>query len=557
MSDPSTERANTLAEYLHVLRRRKWFVVIPLVVVPAVALLFSLREPPVYQATSEVLLNRQNVVGAVTGTDTSTPYLDPTRAAVTQSDVARSPVLLRRIVQSVGVAGLTPDDILAHSSVTPRPDADLLNFSYQSRDPKVAARVATTYGRLYTDFRRELDTTALNQAKEKVQSKIDALQKRGISPNSPLYASLIESLSKLETAATLQTQNTMLLKQAQDAPKISPRPKRNLIVGVGLGLILGLVLAFVAEALDSRVRSEREIEEHLGSPLLARLPSPSRTTRKGDGLAILAEPRSVAAETVRKLRTNVEYATGALDARVVLVTSALAQEGKSTTIANLAVALAEAGRRVGLVDLDLRRPYLHRFFRRTASPGVTDMLLGRSTLEETIGEAGFLMSSPNPWEFSGLHLADDAPAPHANGRQTSRSEENGNSVGTLLLVTAGSATNADPAVILESQKVADLLGALRKRCDVVLVDAPPVLAVGDVMILSALVDAIVVVVGRQGLSRAVLRDLTRELNGCRAPRLGFVIAGSAETDVVAYGYRYGYERAGRSRDVTASRTPDR
>ena len=148
--------------------------------------------------------------------------------------------------------------------------------------------------------------------------------------------------------------------------------------------MLGLGLAFLFEALDTRIRSAAEVARRLGLPLLARIPAPRKKLQRADNLVMVAEPSSGSAEAFRVLRTNLEFARLDSDVRSILVTSAVEPEGKSTTAANLAVALARAGRRVVLVDLDLRRPYVDRFFRLFREPGITDVALGEVSLDEAL-----------------------------------------------------------------------------------------------------------------------------------------------------------------------------
>src|SRR5258707_1354369 len=144
--------------------------------------------------------------------------------------------------------------------------------------------------------------------------------------------------------------------------------------------------------------------ERLALPLLARLPTPSKRLRTENRLTMLAEPSGVQAEAFRMLRTNLEFASLGKTAKVVMITSAGEQEGKSTTIANLAVALARSGRHVVLVDLDLRRPYLNRFFQLTG-PGITQVALGQVSLDDALETVAITEPSPGrPYT-----------KPHANG----------------------------------------------------------------------------------------------------------------------------------------------
>jgi polysaccharide biosynthesis transport protein len=538
VSDRNLDSSGALADYLATLSRRKWLLILPLVIVPLVAVAVTLGQTPVYRATAQVLLSNQNVVADATGAG-SGAYVDPTRVAATQSDVARSPQLVDRVVKSAHVAGLTAGEVSGGSTIVPELGADLLDFSFENGDPVAASRVATAYAREYTIFRRNLDTLALKNAIKNVQIKIDRLQARGVKDTSPLYTSLLDSQSKLETAATLQTANTTLLRPASGAEKVSPKPRRNAALGVGIGLMLGLLLAFVAEALDRNVRSESELELALGIPLLGRLPQPSRKLRQASGLVMLAEPQSVGAEAFRKLRTNIDFANLKLEAEVMLVTSALEQEGKSTTAANLAVAYARAGRKVALVDFDLRRPFLHRFFRRSPVPGITDIIAGRVSTIGALQEIALPSLTSNVSRIA-------STAAYASGVTPLEAQRNGTVGSTeIMLLPAGSSTTADPADYMDSVALRELFAELRESFDFVVVDAPPTLAVGDALILSSVVDTILIVVGKRGLPRVALDDLVRQLETVRAPRIGFALAGAVGAEYSS-GYHYGYGARERS-----------
>ncbi len=158
-------RPLTLAEYLAVLRRRKWIILQTLVLVPAAAVLLSLQQERLYRASAEVLLSRQSLAAALTGTPDPTMAQDPERFAHTQAALARAPQLAERVIRASGVEGVTGGDLLANSTVTAKPNADLLVFEVTERDPDLAARLATAYAREFTVFRSELDTQNLKQAR--------------------------------------------------------------------------------------------------------------------------------------------------------------------------------------------------------------------------------------------------------------------------------------------------------------------------------------------------------------------------------------------------------
>ena len=377
--DPSPN----LAYYLRVLGRRKWVLLPPLLLVPTLAFFLSSQQTSQYLASADVLLNRQDLVA--TASDIPTPgFVDPERLAATQSALADSPVLAQRVVDGGQVPGVTVGDVLASVGVAPRSNADLLSFVAQGTDPNTVTQLANVTAQEYTVLRRDIETRALNDAMRNVRAKIKRLQGRGLSSESPLYAQLLDVETNLETLATLQTANSVLIRPAQGAGKVSPNPRRDALLGAIFGLVLGLALAFGIEALDSRVRSPRDVEELLAIPLLGKLPRPRVKLRRAGEIAMLSDVESPAAEAIRQLRTNVSFAITSADARTILVTSATDGEGKSTTAVNLAVAFARAGRRVVLVDLDLRHPGLQKFFKTDPIPGITDVTSGQAELDDVL-----------------------------------------------------------------------------------------------------------------------------------------------------------------------------
>ena len=143
----------------------------------------------------------------------------------------------------------------------------------------------------------------------------------------------------------LQTSNASLIKPAQGASQIQPRPARNAALGIALGLMLGLGLAFLREALDTRVRTADSLSRRLGLPILAQIPPPPRSLRSSGRLAMLDGPETIYAEPFRILRTNLELIDPDRPAKSIMVTSAVEGEGKSTTAANLLLRLLEPGAR--------------------------------------------------------------------------------------------------------------------------------------------------------------------------------------------------------------------
>jgi Mrp family chromosome partitioning ATPase/capsular polysaccharide biosynthesis protein len=521
--------AATLRDYLHVVRRRKWIILLAVVLLPLAAVLFSLHQQTLYRADAQVLLSSQNLAAQLTGTQAV--INPPDRVAQTQADVARVPQLARSVLVRVPGSGLTAQQLLLASSVSAATNVDILAFSVTNHDPALARRLVNAYAAAYTVYRRQLDTAPIARALARVNARIKELV-RAHDRRSALYASLVERQQTLATMEALQTSNASVVKRAGGAVQVQPKPVRNGILGLALGIVLGVGLAFLWEALDTRVRSAEEIGEKLGGlALLARVPSPSKKARARRRLVMLDEPAGKQAETFRMLRTNLDFVSLDRDARTIMVTSAVEQEGKSTTIANLAIAMARAGQRVVLVDLDLRRPYLDKFF-GLDGPGVTQVALGHVPLEQALAPIAFA----DPKQTSARRGSNSRTEPAAGGNGDGYADV----VKGVLQVLPSGPIPPDPGAFVNTQALSEILAELRARFDIVLIDAPPALRVGDALTLSSKVDGVIVVVRMKVVRRPMLNELARQLGAMPTPVLGFVVTAAGEEQGYDYGYGYGY-----------------
>jgi polysaccharide biosynthesis transport protein len=342
-----------------------------------------------------------------------------------------------------------------------------------------------------------------------------------------LYALVVERTKQSDLTRMMRFNNIQLI----DAPLLPKRPVRPRVaytLGLGLlgGLALGLFGAFSRELLDRSVRSPADVEHELGLTFLGLLPRidaggsgpaygrPVRTKRRRQGtpcaeLAVHERPTSAIAEAARAVRTNLSFMSPDKPHRTFLVTSAAPSEGKTTVACCVAVAMAQAGHKVLLMDCDLRRPRLHKVFDRANDRGVSTVLMGQTSLDEA------LQSTPVP---------------------------------DLSVMLSGPMT-PNPAENLESQRFAQLLKDLSARFDRVIIDSPPTGPVTDAAVLSTQTDATVLVIRALVTARDTVERATRALRDVRANLVGAVL-NAAEAGFSGYDYYSRYYAAG-SKDKSA------
>jgi Mrp family chromosome partitioning ATPase len=473
---------------------RKWQLILPFAIVtPLVAVAITASQPAVHSSSADVLLNRQAYV--VSGLRDATFYY-PNRAQLTQARLARLPEVAQRVVDAAGLADRGRYGFLAQSWVGAGGGTDVMTFNVSDRDPELASRLATTYAKAYIAYRRELDTRSLSQAIAVVGRQMEQI--RGTDPIA--FADLVSKQQQLQTALSALKTNAILVRPGGIAEQVAPRPYDSLRSAGLLGLVVGVGLAALALLLDPRSRTAEDIAEQVGVPLLGVLPREQRLKR---GKIALGLPRSdeSRSDAVRMLRTVLELARLGPREGVMLVTSAVAGEGKSTTAAHLALAYALTGRDVVLVDLDLRRPAIARLLRQPPEPGVTDVLGSSAALDRALRPVAFDTASSGGREQAS---AEDAP-------------------GTLRFLTAGTRLAPDSTAITSPQAIHRLLESLRESADLVIVDAPPLLQTNDPLGLSVHADGVLVVLDARRYRRRYAPQLRQLLTMSSAQPLGIVV----------------------------------
>jgi polysaccharide biosynthesis transport protein len=401
-----------------------------------------------------------------------------------------------------------------------------LNSQLKEVDAQIQAEMRKVAARLRGDYlaavqRESMLRSALEQQKQQAnklnESAIEySLLKRDVDANRTLSEGLLERLKEAGVTAGLRSNNFRIVDVARvpTAPS-GPNVLRNLAFALALGLSTGIGLAFLWESMDNTIRTPEQAQLISALPSLGLIPLGSRSTREGGGREKLAlassreavelvtksRPRSQMAESYRALRTSLLLTFAGGPPKVILITSALPEEGKTTTSVNSAIVLAQKGTRVLLIDADLRRPSIHKTLGMGPKLGLSNVLTGTATLQQAIIPSTILPE--------------------------------------LFMLPAGTPP-PNPAELLASTKMKDILGELRKHYDHIVIDSPPTLSVTDAVVMSTSADAVVLVIRSGHTTKPALRrarDILLQVNA----RVCGVLVNAVNLNSPDYYYHYEYQ----------------
>jgi non-specific protein-tyrosine kinase len=419
------------------------------------AVLVTMRTTPVYAATVTLMVSAPG-----DGSGTTSAY---TALLLSQQRVKSYAQLLdsRRVAVAVAKSlgdGVSADDLRDRISAEAVPDTVLVRATVKDTSPARAQEVANALGRQFPSF-------------------IDGIERPAQAKDAGVRITVADD-------ADLPT-----------APE-SPRPLLNLGLGLLIGLVAGAVAAVLRENSDTSLRSEDELSAATGGVALGAVGFYRDAARRP--LLVRADGDSPGAEAFRTLRTSLQFATGDRPPRSVAVTSAVADEGKSTVACNLAITLAEAGWRVVLVDADLRRPRVADYFGIGADEGLTDVLRGAAVLDDVL----------RPWGSGSLAVLPGGPVP------------------------------PNPSELLSSEQMSRLLDELSARADVVLVDTPALLPVTDAAVVAHRCAGTILVARYGRTRREQVSRVVGRLTAVDATLLGAVLnfVPDTEPERRAYGH---------------------
>ena len=452
-----------LQQYLRILRKRWLSIAIMTALGVALAAAYSLMSPKVYQATAQ---NFVAIGGTSANAQNNVVYSGSSftlQRVKSYVEIVDSPEVLAPVIAATGV-DLTVPQLAAKVSATNPPQTVLLRVTVQDSNPNQARELANAVA---TSFARQ-----------------------------------IEILETPEGATESPVKVTVTSPASLPGAPISPNSRVNIVLGLLLGLGAGVAYALLREQLDTSVKGESDVSEITNKTNLGMLLYDPES--KSNPLVALNQ-QSIRSEGFRTMRTNLQYIDVDNPPRAVVITSSLPAEGKTTTSANLAITLAQAGQKVCLVEADLRKPKLADYLGIEGGTGLVDLLTGSQKLEDVM----------IPWQRGLLTVIPSGPIP------------------------------PNPSEILGSQQMAHLMDDLKAQFDIVVIDAPPLLPVTDAAILATSADGAILVARFGKTTKEQLRKATEVLDIVGARLLGTVL-NFVPTKGSGYGYgsNYGYGYGG-------------
>jgi tyrosine-protein kinase len=502
-----------------VLRRRIGVALICALIVPATALAYSYAQEKEYSASASLLFRDPGFTQKLFGTPFFTPSSDPDREAATNLRLVSLGVVAGRTANALG-GGLTRKEVAEKVDASSEGQSNVVAITATADSPRLAARLANTFAEEYISFRRDADRSKIEETLGIIRGQLAELSPAELAGTRG--KELRRQKGQLELLRSLQTGNAEVVQQA-DLPTSpsSPRTLRNVIVGIIVGIMFGVGMAFLVDRFDRRLRDVDEVKEIFDRPILAQVPRDKSLGRREWS----PDNRSPAiAETFHMLRANLRHVHSRERIDAVAICSAAAGDGKTTVAWNLAVAEAETGRNVLLIEADLRQPDLSTRLDVQRSPGLSELLAG---VVEFDGAVRRVPVAPASSPAQGDYVVDVMPA----GRRP-----------------------PNPTDLIESEQMEDLLWRVGDMYDLVVVDTPPTTVVSDAVALLRQVSGVVVAVRLGKSTRQGAESLEQQLTYLDAQTFGVVVVNSTGKSPELYGYGYLAElprRRGRRDDRAA------
>lgn len=462
-----------LRDYLRILHRN-WVLILALTILGgAGAYGYSLAQTPSYEANTQLYVSVRSDSSGISELAQGTSFAR--QAVVSFVDVVDSAVVLDRVINDLNLDE-TAQELASKIDASSPTNSVIIAIRASDTSAERAAAIANSVGNNFADV-------------------------------------VVNRLEKPEgDAASLVRVETIEPALVPTSPA-SPHTPVNIVLGIAVGLALGLAVAVLRSILDTRIHSLHDIESATEAPVLGGIALDPDAKKRP--LIVHADPRNPRAESFRSLRTNLQFVDVDGASRSFVVSSAGPGEGKSTTTANLAIALAETGARVALVDGDLRLPRVADYMGLEGGVGLTDVLIGRAELVDVLQQWG---------------------------------------TGKLFVLPSGR-TPPNPSELLGSQAMQRTLGALEEAFDYVLVDAPPLLLVTDAAVVSRFTSGVLMVAASGTTKKPQLTAAVEKLNAIGSRLFGVIVTMLPAKGPDSYGYgAYSYTA---TEDATKPRKGER
>lgn len=527
-----------LRHQLNVIRHRLWLIVLLMALAGIGAYLYSSSLPKIYEARATLIVGQSLIAADVSSGELAASQ----RLSQTFAQLVTTTPVLQAVIDQLQLP-MRPEQLRsAIVARTPR-ESTLLTIVVSDRDPQTAAALANAVAQRLIALSPavqgqgansgfiEAQLAATQRHIESVEANLETLlglPSRTADQDAQIDALLARLVTLRQTYAQLATSSsgaaTNLLTVVDPARPIlepaAPQVLLNTLLATLLGLVIALGLAFLLEYLDDTVKGPDDVTATMAAPTLGLISRMKISKKQPEHrrLVTLVAPRSSIAESYRTLRTNLEFASIDQPLRSLLVTSAVPREGKTTTSANVSIAFAQGGRRVILVDADMRRPGLHAVFELPNSHGLTTLLRAENADLRSIAHA---TDEPN------LRVVTTGPLP------------------------------PNPAELLGSQRMRDVLAQMAQHCDLIVVDSPPLQAVTDAAVLAAELGGTLLVVSAGKTRRAALQQAKSALDRVGANLLGVTLNRLSERSTAGYYYGYYGEYYGTGESGDGSRSTAR
>lgn len=494
-----------IQQYITLIKRWFWLIILGGLVAAGAAFIISKTQEPVYRASSLLLISEgaaPNSGGEFQAFQLSERLAQSYIERLTNYEV---------LTEAIGNLGLTMDPDALHNAMQASlvNNSQLIALSIEDTNPQVAAALANEIPTVFANRNMTMQLERFANSKANLETELAEIKAELASAEAVLaaeksngneqiqveqltdnllrlretHSKILQSYEDIRVAEAGSLNNIIIDEHARiPTQPISPRTVTNTLLAGVVGVMLAVGVVFLIEYLDDTVKDPDSMESVTGLSTIGIIPKYTPRA-ENEKLVMEAQPRSPDAEAYRQARTNVQYVGVSQDLATILITSANANEGKSTTAANLAIALAQADSKVVLIDTDLRRPSLHHKFNVPNNMGLTNLLLSKEN------DVAFIQETETP----NLRLITSGPLP------------------------------PNPAELIHSARMKDIFDWLHEEVDYLVLDSPPVLAVTDAVLLSQLASTTLIVVEAGKTRQQSLLLAARQIEAVNGHIAGLII----------------------------------